>query len=254
MKKAAVIVALAAFGVILLWSVGKMPEMGDSRAPDKTHVIPRYIEEGVEEAGAENLVTDVILNYRGYDTMGEVAVIFSALCAVIALLNREKRGSSRSEVDISPVRSSKIVNTTVRILFPVIFLFAFYIILHGETSAGGGFQGGAVIGASIIVFTLAFTLIESTRDIPLPVRVVMESLAVLTFLAVGFTGIFAGAQFLTYILPGLSPGVAETLRSQAFMMSIEIAIGIAVGAIFTSIVFAMIKEEQYELEPHLSKP
>ncbi|MBN2169123.1 MAG: sodium:proton antiporter, partial [Actinobacteria bacterium] len=103
MKKLFVILALAALGVVLLWVVGKMPEMGDSRTPDKTHVIPRYIEKGVEEAGAENLITDVILNYRGYDTMGEVAVIFSALCAVIALLDREKRGVSRSGVDASPV-------------------------------------------------------------------------------------------------------------------------------------------------------
>ena len=95
---------------------------------------------------------------------------------------------------------------------------------------------------------------QPSRDIPLPVRVVMESLAVLTFLAVGFVGIFAGAQFLTYILPEVSVSVAEMLRSQAFMMSIEIAIGIAVGAIFTSIVFAMIKEEQYELEPDTPKP
>ena len=248
MRKAIMVLALVGIGVMLLYAVGEMPPMGDSGNPDKTHVSPHYLELGEEEAGATNVVTAVILNYRGYDTMGEVAVIFCALCAVVAILNREKTGLSRTHMDVSGVKASVVVRTTVRFLVPVIIFFAIYIILHGEATPGGGFQGGAIIGASIILFTLAFGLPESTRKIPLKSRIPLESFAVIAFLAAGFTGIFFGVNFLTYILPGLSEYAAETIR-QIMMMFIEIGIGFAGGIIFTSIMFAMIREDQYELQP-----
>lgn len=221
--------------------------MGSPGAPDKTHVSPRYLSQGKHEAGPENIVTAVILNYRGYDTMGEVAVIFSALCAVIAILDREKRGRSRSGVDASGVETSVIVRTVVRFSVPVVLLFAAYMITHGKPSPGGGFQGGAVIGASVVLFTLAYGLAVSTNRMPLKFRVPLESLNMLGFLAVGFIGVVLGVQFLTYVLPGVHGTAVETVRS-LMMEAIEAGIGIGGGVIFIGIVFAMIREDRYELE------
>jgi multicomponent Na+:H+ antiporter subunit B len=245
-KRLAVLAALAVIGVTLLYAVGKMPPMGSRSAPDKTHVVPRYLEHGEEEAGAENIITGVILNYRGYDTMGEVSVIFSALCAVIAILDREKRGRSRSGVDASGVDTSTIVTTVVRFSLPVVLMFAVYTILHGETSPGGGFQGGAIIGASIILFTIVFGLAVSTKRIPLGARIPMESVNMLGFLSMGLIGLAFGVQFLTYILPGLGVTAAETVR-KLMLEVIEVGIGIGGGIIFISIVFSMIREDRYEL-------
>lgn len=248
LRKAAVIVALCAIGLVLFYTIGKMPPMGDRNAPDKTHVVPRYLEKGEEEGGARNIITGVILNYRGYDTMGEVTVIFSALCAVVALLDREKRKLSRSGVDASGVESSVIIRTVVRFAVPVIIFFAVYTILHGEGSPGGGFQGGAIIGASIIVFTLAFGLPLSTQRIPLGLRIPLESSAMIAFLSMGFIGVAFGVNFLTYLLPGVHGAVSETVRF--LMLSvIEVGIGLGGGFIFVSIVFAMIREDEYELQP-----
>ena len=248
MRKAIVVLALIGIGIMLVYAIGKMPPMGADDSPDKTHIVPRYLEHGEEEAGADNIVTAVILNYRGYDTMGEVAVIFCALCAVVAILNREKKGLSRAGVDISAVKASVVVRTTVRFLVPVIIFFAVYVILHGEATPGGGFQGGAIIGASVILFTLAFGLPESTRKLPLRSRIPLESFAVIAFLAAGFVGIIYRTHFLTYLIPGLSEYAAETIR-QIMMVVIELGIGFAGGIIFTSIMFAMIREDQYELQP-----
>lgn len=248
MRKVVVALALAGIGVMLLYAIGNMPPMGESTNPDKVHIAPHYLERGEEEAGTANVITAVILNYRGYDTMGEVSVIFCALCAVVAVLGREKTGLSRTHMDVSGIKASVVVRTTVRFLVPVIIFFAIYIILHGEETPGGGFQGGAIFGASIILFTLAFGLPESTRKLPVRSRIPLESFAVVAFLAAGFTGIVFGAHFLTYILPGLSGHAAETVR-QIMLMAIEIGIGFAGGVIFTSIVFAMIREDQYELQP-----
>lgn len=249
MRRLLVVGALACLGLMLLYTIGKMPPMNSGNNPDKAYrVVPRYLEHGEKEGGAPNIVTSVILNYRGYDTMGEVSVIFSALCAVVALLDREKRRVSRSAVDVSEVKSSVIVRTVVRIAVPVILLFAVYIILHAETSPGGGFQGGAIVGASIILFTLAFGLPESTDRMPLGGRIPLESSAMLAFLSMGFIGLALGVEFLTYLLPGIGGHAAETVR-MLMLMVIEIGIGVAGGIIFISIVFAMIREDRYELQP-----
>jgi multicomponent Na+:H+ antiporter subunit B len=253
-RRVAVIGALLIIGAMLFYAIGKMPPMNSRNTPDKTHVVPRYLEKGEEEGGARNIVTGVILNYRGYDTMGEVTVIFSALCAVVALLDREKRGLSRSGPDASGVRSSVIVRTVVRFAFPVILFFAVaYMMLHGEASPGGGFQGGAILGASVIVFTLAFGLPESTRRMPLKVRTPLESTAMIGFLSMGFIGIAYGVNFLTYLLPGVHGTIAQTIRNLMITV-IELGIGIGGGIIFISIVFAMMREDKFELRPDIPQP
>ncbi|GEM_PF-299878 len=251
-KKFAVVASLSVLGLLLAYAIGEMPSFGSKNTPDKLHVIPRYLQKSEEEAGAKNIITGVILNYRGYDTEGEVTVIFSALCAVVALLGREKRRLSRSGVDAAGKPTSVIVNTVVRFLVPIILFFAVYVMLHGEDSPGGGFQGGAVVGASIIIFTLAFGLPKSTEKIPLGFRIPLESIAVFAFLSMGFLGMLFGVNFLTFILPGLSHELAHTVRF--LMLSfIEVGIGVAGGIIFTSIVFSMIREDEYELQPDLSQ-
>lgn len=242
MKHAVVLLALAMLGIVLLRAVADMPPMGDPGNPDKVNVVPRYLARGGVEAGATNLVTGVILNYRGYDTLGEVAVIFASLCAVAVLLGRERKGICRSRLDDSSVHTSMVVRTVVRLLVPVILLFAGYTIVLGKFSPGGGFQGGAVIGATVILFTLAFGLPESTRRIRRSVRVPLESFAVLAFMAIGFAAIALGANFMTLMLPGLQTSDAQTARA-LMMILMEFAIGVAGGVIFTSIVFAMLRED-----------
>ncbi len=70
-------------------AVVDMPAFGDPEAPVHQHVAPRYIEMAYEETGVKNIVTAVLVSYRGYDTLGELTVIFTAGAAVISLLGRE---------------------------------------------------------------------------------------------------------------------------------------------------------------------
>ncbi len=67
-----------------------MPAFGDPNAPANQHVVPKYITEGEEETGVPNIVTAVLASYRGYDTLGETTVIFTAGVAVLLLLTRRK--------------------------------------------------------------------------------------------------------------------------------------------------------------------
>jgi multicomponent Na+:H+ antiporter subunit B len=67
------------------------PDWGDPDSPASLHVSPRYIEKSMEETSVPNMVTAVLADYRGYDTMFETAVIFSAGIAVVMMLRRPRR-------------------------------------------------------------------------------------------------------------------------------------------------------------------
>ena len=78
--------ASLALGIALLWGITDMPHFGDPSAPANLHVVPHYLGESGTEIGIPNVVTSVLASYRGYDTLGEVVVIFTAGIGVVSLL------------------------------------------------------------------------------------------------------------------------------------------------------------------------
>ena len=90
MRGTAVILVLFAAAVLFRASA-VLPAFGDPASPPSVHVSPRYIERGVAETGAANLVTGVLADYRGYDTLGETTVIFSAGLACLLILGAGAR-------------------------------------------------------------------------------------------------------------------------------------------------------------------
>lgn len=78
-------------GALLVYGTLDMPGFGDPDAPVHHHVAPRYIEDSPGETGIPNIVTSVLASYRGYDTMGELAVIFTAGVGVMLLLGVVRR-------------------------------------------------------------------------------------------------------------------------------------------------------------------
>ena len=82
-----------ATGAALVWGTLDMPHFGDPLAPVHVHVAPRYLEGTITEIGIPNAVTSVLASYRGYDTLGEVFVIFTAGIGALALLENRRRGS-----------------------------------------------------------------------------------------------------------------------------------------------------------------
>lgn len=244
MKKVLALLFIAALFALLLYVVATMPAMGDADNPtNSSEVIERYLEKAEEETHAVNVITGVILNYRGYDTMGEVSVIFCALAAVLAVLGRERRGKIYAYTDRSGVPSSVIVKTMVAFLVPFIILFSIYTIMHGEISPGGGFQGGAIVGASMIIFTTIFGLYESSVRIPLRVRAPLEGVAVITFFIVGVLGLIGGGNFLTYAWPDIATSLQPAVVVWLTIL-VEIGIGMGGAMVLISILFSLIREEE----------
>jgi len=78
-------------GAALIYGTLDMPHFGDPDAPVHHHVAPRYLEKSPDEIGIPNVVTGVLASYRGYDTLGELTVIFTAGVGVLALLGIRRR-------------------------------------------------------------------------------------------------------------------------------------------------------------------
>ncbi|MDH5342772.1 MAG: DUF4040 domain-containing protein [Betaproteobacteria bacterium] len=86
----ALLVSVGVGGALVYGTLG-LPAFSDPAAPIHTHVVPRYIHEGPKETGVPNVVTAVLASYRGFDTLGETTVVFTAGIGVIALLRRRRR-------------------------------------------------------------------------------------------------------------------------------------------------------------------
>jgi multicomponent Na+:H+ antiporter subunit B len=89
------LIIAVATGILLLYGAADMPNFGDPNAPANAHVSPRYIERSMAETEVPNMVTAVLADYRGYDTFGETAVVFTgAIACMLILRSRKKRKES----------------------------------------------------------------------------------------------------------------------------------------------------------------
>lgn len=78
-------------GVMLIYGTSDIPAFGDPLAPAQKHVAPYYLEKSLPETGVPNVVTAVLASYRGFDTLGEVTVIFTAGIAVMLLIGGRRK-------------------------------------------------------------------------------------------------------------------------------------------------------------------
>jgi multicomponent Na+:H+ antiporter subunit B len=198
---------------------------------DKAEVAKHYTRNAPRETGAANIVTSVVVSYRGFDTLGEVTILFIAAVAVGTVLYSGGRPASEGKPD-----ASLIVRTGSRVLFPFILLLGAYIFLHGHLTPGGGFQGGAVIASGFLLLYLAWPRGPSGKK---AFRAV-ESLSGLAFVAVGILGIIYGVGFLGNFLP---LGARNALLSAGVIPIIYVAIGLKVGAELASIVAHLMERE-----------
>lgn len=258
MKKLAVVIVLL-FGGLLFYSSLDFPPWGDPLSPASTHVSPRYIEQALAETSVPNLVTAVLADYRGYDTMFETIVIFSAGVACLMLLRVHRREEDETrlyrhlptgitlrisgerdipkdskdfeQIDLTWVPYDLAVKTTCRMIVPFSMIFALYVIAHGHHSPGGGFQGGVILGASVILYAISHNLRSSLMRISEKLAVLFCGLGVLIYAGTGLICSFYGANYLDYAALSQLLGVDPvTARSHGILM-VEIGVGISVMAV-----------------------
>jgi len=135
-------------------------------------------------------------------------------------------------------QETKIVRTVVRKLFPVLVLFAFYLIMYGHISPGGGFQGGVVLGSSLILLCLSEGVERAEKKFKGLQLATIETVGILTFIGIGFLGIILGRHFLENFLPIGRIGMVPSAGS---ILLLNLCIGIKVGAGISLIFYALMK-------------
>lgn len=210
---------------ILLATVAFLPKFGNKSNPDNNVVSERYIEDGLEETGAVNIVAGMILDYRAFDTFGESNVLFIACCCVLILL-RNDSGEEEADEDVADFRRDIILEKSAKFLFPIIIVFGIYVVLNGHLSPGGGFSGGAIMGAGLILFANAYGFEKMEKIFS------YSTFRKITFGALLFYGLaksysfFTGANHLHSIISTGTPGA---ILSSGLILYLNICVGLVVA-------------------------
>jgi len=205
---------------VVFWSVIRdIPERSSLGG-----VSEQYATRAPRETGAANIVTAVIVTYRGLDTLGEIAVLFAAATGIALLLKRKKSSNESTKNEKTDKRpASEILKTGSGLLVPVIVMFGVYIFLNGHLTPGGGFQGGAVIASAVLLLFLS----DTDHRLDHTVFGMIESLSGFFYVIIGILGIILAGGFLdNSILPY---GEFGTILSAGAIPVIYIMIGLKVG-------------------------
>ncbi len=220
-------------GLALVYGTLDMPRFGDPDAPIHGHVVPRYITGTATEIGMPNIVTAVLASYRGFDTLGETTVIFTAGIGVLLLLAGTIREPGVAE-KLTAMDHHLVLRVVTKLLIGPILLFALYVQFHGDYGPGGGFQAGVIFATAFIIYALVFGLGTASRALPGRAVRVLLALGVLIYGGVGLVSFFFGKNYLDYSVLGPTAAAGQHIG----ILLVEFGVGMTVAAVMVSTYYA----------------
>jgi multicomponent Na+:H+ antiporter subunit B len=231
--------------LVVLYATFDKPTFGDPGAPVHQHVAPWYLEKTPEYVDIPNVVTAVLGTFRGYDTLGEVFVVFTAGIGVLFLLSAGRGPAGSAQRPGAPgssigLRDDLIPRVVGRLLVPFILLFGLYVQFHGEYGPGGGFQAGALVAAAFILYALVEGENRTLEALPEKALLALTATGALLYGAVGLAGIFFGSEFLDYSVLASDPVTGQHIG----IILIEAGVGMTVTGVLLSIFHAFAARER----------
>ncbi len=193
---------------------------------------PDEVEFGIAEnaeTGSANMVTSIVVNYRSFDTLGEVTVLFLAAFGVSIFMGSEGKKKKLS-------KNGFILKTAAHIIFPIMLITGVYIFTHGHLTPGGGFPGGSMIASSFLLLYMA----DNKFALNLNRFKIAEGAAGTIYVLLGATGLLVGGYFLLNFLP---TGTVGNLFSAGIVPIVYVLIGLKVGSEMTGVISDMMKDE-----------
>lgn len=216
--------------IVLILTVAYIPPYGREDSPTNNEVSQRYVEDAIDETGAVNSVAGMIIYFRGFDTLGEAHVLFTAVCAVMILIMTEPNKKSllmeQQEERLYDLTQDSILRQIVLYLVPLIFLFGLYVIFNGHLSPGGGFSGGTILGAGLILHSMAFGFQNTERYFNEKIYDIIKVTALLLYSAMMLYFFYTGANGLDAWIPR---GTAGNIFSAGFILPINFVVGLEVA-------------------------
>lgn len=218
--------ALLAAGTALWAALPRTASMGPS-----TH----YLENSFGETGASNVVCAILFDYRGFDTLLEVTVLFAASAGVSYLFGSSLYRTGAEGLSPIAKRSSLFV-------LPLIASYALYMTLWGHISPGGGFQGGAMLAGLSILMAVIYGSDFEDRHVKLKTKERIEALCALGFLLVGLAGMTLGHPYMSNRVAGLPTGSKPHLLSAPFISILNVLVWAKVAAGLSAVFQSLSKE------------
>ncbi len=228
------LVVVAVLTTLIIYATFDKPRLGDPEAPVHQHVAPWYLENTPVFMDFPNVVTAVLGSFRGYDTLGEVFVVFAACIGVLFILGVKPSEGSMYDPETSGLRHHMIPQVVGRLLIPFIVLFGLYVQFHGEYGPGGGFQAGALIASGIILYALLEGEAAALRALPRSVLMGLVVGGATLYGGVGILCMLMGGNFLEYSVLSDDPVSGQ----QMGILAIEAGVGMAVCGALLSIYHA----------------
>jgi multicomponent Na+:H+ antiporter subunit B len=242
-RRAVFLPAAAVVAVVLVWGVTGLPRFGDYRGP--YGLVLNDV--AVRERHMTNVVTAVVFDYRGFDTLGEEFILFTSVIAVALLLRsvrEEQTKGVRERVSGEAWRAGGLV-----LVGPVVVL-GLFVVAHGPITPGGGFQGGVVLMAATALIYLAGDYRGFRELTPAPLVDFAEGTGAASYAAIGLAAVGLGSAYLHNLLP---LGTAGTLASSGSVAMLNAATGLMVAAAFVLLAREFLEEVMVVRAPHGSR-
>lgn len=234
-------VLLVILVTLMFTIVDRLPVIGDPDSAPNSHVSDYYITEGPELTHSPNLVTAVLADFRGFDTLLETTVMFLAGVSVAMILsNRLKRHWDAGIFKNDEHFGGPEVKVIMPILIPVILVYAVYVLFHGEVSLGGGFQAGALLAMAFMLYVMFADMGKNKFKVTQHFSVCVAACGVLIYFITGLLPIFNGGHFLQYEALPFPAEVKSELHATGILM-IETGVTIGVMATIITILEAVVE-------------
>jgi multicomponent Na+:H+ antiporter subunit B len=219
------LIALAVLGATLVVAVADLEPFGHYPGP-YGDVLAKVVP-GERHTG--QLVAATVLDYRGFDTLGEELILFTAACGCVALLRlrRRERGAAPAPERPAPSFAARAVGSAL--VGPVVVLAA-YVVVHGHLTPGGGFSGGVIGAGALLLAYAAGQQVRLRRVGSIAMLETVEAIGAGGFAALAIGGLIAAGATLQNFLPLGTSGMllsAGTIPVGNVAIGVEVAGGVA---------------------------
>lgn len=277
-RKAAGLVLVILLTVIGGLKVGSfLPVIGSHETPANIYLSNYYIENAASHTHAANIVTAVLADYRGFDTLFETCVLFlSGIGTLMVLFSKAKvkDGARRNEVqdekaepeeeilpaenilpgenilrkEISAGYGGGILDASFRIVVPIVMIYGLYVLFHGELSLGGGFQAGALLACAYLLDRIVPSFESRMGEVKEENMLIVAGLGTFFYAFTGILPMLFGGNFLEYEkLPfgSIISGGAAGLHAAGILM-IEIGVTVCVMSVIMTILEVVLERTDFD--------
>ena len=222
-------VSAVGLGVVLVYGLAGLPSFGDYHG-----VYGQVVNGiGVTERRGTDLVTALNFDIRAFDTLGEEFILFASVLGIVLILRQlrgeqERPGEHEGE-EHTFGGASEALRAFALLLIPALVAIGIYIVVHGQLTPGGGFQGGLILAAGPFAVFLAGRYVRMKIGAPHIVIELGDALGAAGYAMVGLGGLVFTGVFLKNFLP---LGIPGHLLSGGQMDIASIAVGLEVSGAF----------------------